>query len=80
MNTSIPVIVDLIASITGLPKAGEDPVQYIHGSDINKRIAKQLKERFGLQSDHRAYRMDRIHSQKFCISARILASKVVRGN
>ena len=25
LNTPIPVIVDLIASITGLPKAGEDP-------------------------------------------------------
>ena len=48
MNTTIPAIVDLIASIIGLPKDGEDPVQYIHGRDTDKKLAKQLKELFGL--------------------------------
>ena len=36
LNTPIPVIVNLIASITGLPKAREDLVQYIHGRDMDK--------------------------------------------
>ena len=36
LNTPIPIIVDLIASITGLSKAGEDPVQYIHRRDTDK--------------------------------------------
>ena len=31
MTMSIPITVELIASITGLPKGGEDPAQYIHG-------------------------------------------------
>ena len=46
MNTSIPVTVGLITKITSLPKAGEDPVQYIRGRDMDKKIVKQLKERF----------------------------------
>ena len=48
LNTPIPVTVDLIASITSLLQAGEDPTQYIHGRDMDKRLAKQLKERFRL--------------------------------
>ena len=62
LNTPIPVTVDLIASIMGLPKAGEDPTQYIRGRDTGKRIMKQLKERFGLQRDGHAYRIDSINS------------------
>ena len=80
LNTPIPVTVDLIASITGLPKAGEDPTQYIRGRDTDKRLAKQLKEFFGLQHDGHAYCIDRINSQVMRISVRILVSKVVQGN
>ena len=80
LTTLIPVTVDLIASITRLPKAGEDPVQYIHGRDMDKRLAKQLKERFGLQRDGHAYRIDSVNSQAVHIGARILASNIVQGN
>ena len=31
LTMPIPVTVEFIANITGLPKAGEDPVQYIRG-------------------------------------------------
>ena len=40
LNTPIPVTVDLITSITGLSKAGEDSTQYIRGRDTDKRLAK----------------------------------------
>ena len=62
LNTLIPITVDLISSITGLPKAGEDPTQYIRGRDTDKKLGKQLKERFGLQRDGCAYRIDSIKS------------------
>ena len=80
LNTPIPLTVDLISNIIGFPKAGEDPTQYIRGRDIDKWLAKQLKERFGLQRDGRAYRIDSINSQMVHIGARISASKVVCGN
>ena len=80
MNTPILVIVYLITSIIGLPKVGEDPMQYIHGRDTDKNITKQLKEHFGLQCDDCAYCIDSIKSQVVHIDARIMASKVVRGN
>ena len=62
MNTPIPVTFYLIASITSLPKAGEDPAQYIRGRDTEKKISKQLKEHFGLQRDGRSYCIDIINS------------------
>ena len=62
LNTSIPITVDLTTSITGFPKAGEDPAQYIHGRDTYNRLVKQLKECFGLQQDGRAYHIDNINS------------------
>ena len=80
MNTPIPVTVDLIASITGLPKVGEDSMQYIRGRDMDKKLANQLKERFSLEQDGRAYHIDSINSQMVHIGARILASKVVHDN
>ena len=76
----IPVTADLIASITNLSKAGEDPAQYICGRYTNKKLSKQLKERFDLQFNGCAYRIDSINSQVMHIGARILASKVVSGN
>ena len=62
LNTLILVTIDLIASITGLLKAGEDPTQYIRGRDTDKKLAKQLKERFDLQQDGHTYRIDCINS------------------
>ena len=55
LNTPIPIIIDLIASITSFPKAGEDLTQYISGRDTDKQLAKQLKECFGLQWDGLSY-------------------------
>ena len=80
MNTPIPIIVDLIVSIIGLPNTREDLAPYIHRRDTDKRLAKQLKERFGLQRDVRAYRIDSIKSQAVHIGANILVSKVIRRN
>ena len=48
LNMPIPVTLYLIASITGLPKDGEDLMQYIRGRDTDKKLAKQLNECFGL--------------------------------
>ena len=80
MNEPILFMVELITSITGLSKAREDPTQYIRGRDTDKKLSKQLKERFGLQRDNCAYRIDNINSQAVRIGARILESKIVRGN
>ena len=60
MDNVIPIMVDLITDNTGLPKASEDLAQYFRGKDNDKNISQQLKERFELQSDGRAYHIDSI--------------------
>ena len=67
-------------NIIGLPKAREYPTQYIHGRDTDKKITKKMHELFGLLRLGHAYRINSINSQAMHIGARILASKVVRGN
>ena len=61
-DTSIPITIDLIASITNLSKAGKDLAQYIRGRDTDKKLSKQLKEHFGLQRDGHAYCINNINS------------------
>ena len=80
MDIPIAVIVDLISEITGLPKVGIDPTQYLRGRDNDKKLAQQLKERYVLEWDGRTYRIDDINEQVVHIGAHILASKVIRGN
>ena len=63
LDTPIEVMVDLIAEITGLPKDGLDPSQYFKGRDNDKQLATQLKERYDLQYDGRAYRIDNINDR-----------------
>ena len=63
LNEPIQVTVDLIANITRFPKVGEDLTQYFRGQDNDKKLSKQLKERFGLQRDGQAYCIDSISSK-----------------
>ena len=48
LDTPIVVTVDMISEIMGLLKAREDPAQYLRGRDNDKKLAQQLKERYGL--------------------------------
>ena len=60
LDTPITLMMDLISEITGLPKDGEDPLQYSKGRDNDKRLAAGLKEWYDLKHDGRAYRIDSI--------------------
>ena len=60
-------MVDLILDVTGLPKVGEDLTQYFRGRDDDKKLSQQLKERFGLQCDGRAYCINSTYECSVCI-------------
>ena len=80
LNDPIPVMVDIIFDIMGFPKVDEDLAQYFRGWDNDKRISQQLKERFGLQRDGRAYHIDSTYERSVCIGAHNLASKIIQKN
>ena len=71
---------ELISGITGLPKDGPYPSQYIRGKDNEKKLEINIKKHYRLECDRRAYRIDSINDRVVRIGARILASKVVRKN
>ena len=62
LNVPIPITVDFIVRIMGMPKAGEDPTHYIRGRDTDKKLSKKLKERFVLQNDGCSYCINNINS------------------
>ena len=70
----------LISEITGVPKDGPDPLQYIHDKDNDRKLAMTLKKSYVLECDRRAYHIDRINDCVVRIGAKILASEVVRKN
>ena len=80
LDIAIVITVDLISEITGFPKDGVDPSQYFRGIDNDKWFATQLKERYDLQRDSRAYHIDGINERVVCIGTYILSSKFFRKN
>ena len=80
LDTPIVIMVDLISEITGFPKDGPDPSQYFKGRDNDKRLAARLKEKYDLQCDDIAYRIENINDRTMRIGAHILATKIFRNN
>ena len=80
MDTPITLMVDLIFEITGLPKNGEDPFQYLKGRDNDKCLVARLKEWYNLQCDGRAYHIDSINNRAVRISAQILETNIFKKN
>ena len=68
-DTPITLTVDLISEIMGLLNDGEDPSQYFKGRDNDKHLEAWLKERYDLQRDGRAYRINNINDRAVRIGA-----------
>ena len=66
--------------IIGFPKDGPDPSKYFKGKDSDKRLVARMKKKYGLQHYGWVYRVHSINDLVVCITARILASNIVRMN
>jgi hypothetical protein len=47
MDRPVPINVDLIATIMGLPMDGEKPEQYLEDKTKEKSISDEIKEKYG---------------------------------
>jgi hypothetical protein len=47
LDRSIPIIVDIIALITGLPSWGMDPVLILDDKSKEKALAEEMKKKYG---------------------------------
>ena len=80
MDTPIVITVDLISEITGLLKDGPDPLQYFKGKDNDKWIYGQLKLKYELQCNGRAYHIISINDHAVRIDSKILEINIVHKN
>ena len=54
MDKPVKVTMGMISEIMGLSKDGQDPSQYFHGKDNEKKLVATLMNRYALECDGRA--------------------------
>ena len=78
MGKNIPIVVDLISYIVGLPKAGVNLSQYFRGKDNDKKLATKMQNKYGVVKDKRAYVIDTIKWQIIIIATKLMTVKIVQ--
>jgi hypothetical protein len=61
MDRLVPINVDLIAEITGLPTDGEKPEQYLEDKTKEKSISDEIKVKYGAERGNRGIRINDIN-------------------
>jgi hypothetical protein len=57
IDRPMPVNVDLIATITGLPTNGEKPEQYLEDKNKAKSILDEIKDKYGMERGNRGIKI-----------------------
>ena len=78
MDRPVPINVDLIATITGLPMDGEKPAQYLEEKMKRKSISKVIKEKYGMERGNRGIRISDINDPVMRFYTRFLGCKLIR--
>jgi hypothetical protein len=77
MDRSVPITVDLIAAITGLPTDGENPEQYLEDKTRAKAISDEIKAKYGMEHGNRGIRISDINDPATRFSTRLLGCKLM---
>jgi hypothetical protein len=77
MDRSVPITVDLIATITGLPTDGENPEQYLEDKTRAKAISDEIKAKYGMEHSNRGIRINDINDPATRFSTRLLGCKLM---
>jgi hypothetical protein len=72
MDRPMPIMVDLIAAITRLPKDGEKPEQYLEEKTRTKAISDEIKAKYGVERDNRGIRINDINDPLTRFATRLL--------
>jgi hypothetical protein len=78
MDRPVPINVDLIAEITGLPTDGEKPEQYLEDKTKEKSISDEIKEKYGIERGNRGIRINDINDPVTRFATRLLGCKLMR--
>jgi hypothetical protein len=77
MDRSVPITVDLITGITGLPTDGEKPEQYLEDKTRAKAISDEIKAKYGIERGNRGIMISDINDPATRFSTRLLRCKLM---
>jgi hypothetical protein len=77
MDRSVPIIVDLIETTTGLPTDGEKTEQYLEDKTRAKAISYKIKAKYGMERSNRGIRISDINDLATMFSIRFLRCKLM---
>jgi hypothetical protein len=77
MDRSVPITVDLIAGITGLPTDGEKLEKYLEEKTRAKAISDEIKAKYGTERGNRGIRISDINDPATRFSTRLLGCKLM---
>jgi hypothetical protein len=78
LDKPVPISVELIAQITGLPTRGMDPVLIMDDKSKEKALADEMKNKYGTTRGMRGIMIKRINNASTQLGAKILACKFPR--
>jgi hypothetical protein len=78
MDRPMPINVDLITTITGLPTDGEKPEKYLEDKTKEKSISDEIKAKYGTERGNRGIRISDINDPATRFATRLLGCKLMR--
>jgi hypothetical protein len=77
MDRPVPINVDLIAKITGIPMDGEKPKRYLEDKTKAKSISNEIKAKYGTERGNKGIRISDINDLATRFATRLLGFKIM---
>jgi len=78
LEKSVPIIIELIAQIIGLPIQGMDPMLILDDKSKEKALAEEMKKKYGIDRGKRGIMIKRINDVVTQLGENILFCKLLR--
>jgi hypothetical protein len=77
MDRPVPINVDLIAKITGIPMDGENPKRYLEDKTKAKSISNEIKAKYGTERGNKGIKISDINDPATRFAARLLGCEIM---
>jgi hypothetical protein len=78
MDKPVPITIELIAQIIGLPIRGMDPALILDDKSKEKTLVEEMKRKYGTERGTRGIIIKRINDSATQLGAKIFACKLLR--
>jgi lambda repressor-like predicted transcriptional regulator len=78
LEKPVPITVEIIAQIIGLPSWGMDPALFLDEKTKEKALVEEMKKKYGIARETRGIIIKQINNATTQLGMKILASKLLR--